>query len=73
MQGDTREDVVRAVAVAGVAAANLLGLTESSSRYVPLLWLMLVTSLLATAIAYSGTVTGAPVLPPRLPASCWAT
>jgi hypothetical protein len=57
-----------ALAVAGVAAANLLGLTESTSRYVPLQWMMLVTSLLATAVAYAGTVTGAPVLPPRLPA-----
>lgn len=60
--------VSMALAVAGVAAASMLGLPESYRGYVPLMWMMLVASLLAIAVAYAGTVTGAPVLPPRLPA-----
>lgn len=57
-----------ALAVAGLAAASLLGLPESYRSYVPLLWLMTVASLLGIAVAYAGTVTGAPILPPRVPA-----
>lgn len=57
-----------ALAVAGVAVASMLGLPISYGSYVVLLWLMLAASLLAITVAYAGTVTGAPVLPPRLPA-----
>lgn len=57
-----------ALAVAGTAAASFLGATDAYRPYLPLLWLMLITSLLAIAVAFAGTVTGAPVLPSRLPA-----
>lgn len=57
-----------ALAVAGVAAASLLGLPSPFHAFAVLLWMMLGTSLLAIAVAYAGTVTGAPFLPARLPA-----
>jgi hypothetical protein len=56
-----------ALAVAGLAAASLLNLPPAYHGYALLLWLMFVASLLAIAVAYAGTVTGAPVLPPKLP------
>lgn len=57
-----------ALAVAGVAAASLLGLPPTFRAFTPLLWMMLGVSLLGIAVAYAGTVTGAPFLPARLPA-----
>lgn len=57
-----------ALAVAGVAAASLLGLPPAFRAFTPLLWMMLGASLLGIAVAYAGTVTGAPFLPARLPA-----
>lgn len=57
-----------ALAVAGVAAASLVGLPAAFRAYAPLLWIMLAVSLLAVTVAYAGTVTGAPFLPARLPA-----
>lgn len=57
-----------ALAISGLAAASLIGLPESYRNYVPILWLMLVTSLLGIAVAYAGTITGSPILPPRVPA-----
>lgn len=57
-----------ALAVAGVAAASLLGLPPAFHAFATLLWMMLATSMLAITVAYAGTVTGAPFLPARLPA-----
>jgi hypothetical protein len=57
-----------ALAVAGVAAASLLGLPPAFHGFAPLMWMMLISSMLAITVAYAGTVTGAPFLPARIPA-----
>jgi hypothetical protein len=57
------------LAVAGIAVASMLDLPETYQPYAPLLWLMLLTSFLGVAVAYSGTITGAPLLPPTVPAA----
>jgi hypothetical protein len=57
-----------ALAVAGVAAASLLGLPPAFRAFESLLWMMLVASMLAVTVAYAGTVTGAPFLPAQIPA-----
>jgi hypothetical protein len=57
-----------ALAVAGVAAASLLGLPPTFHAFAPLLWMMLASSMLAVAVAYAGTATGASILPARIPA-----
>lgn len=55
------------LAVAGVDAAALLAPLTPLGTYQPLLWAMWGVSLLAVAVAYAGPMTGAIVLPPRIP------
>lgn len=55
------------LAVAGIAVASMLDLPESYQPHALLLWLMLLASFLGVAVAYSGTITGAPLLPPAVP------
>lgn len=57
-----------ALAVAGMAAASLLGLPPTFNAFASLLWMMLVSSMLAVAVAFADTVTGASFLPARIPA-----
>lgn len=55
------------LAVAGIAVASMLDLPEAYRPLAPLLWMMLLASFLAVAVAYSGTITGAPLLPSTVP------
>jgi hypothetical protein len=58
-----------ALGVAGIAAASLVG-DAQLGVYRPLFWIMWSASLLATAAAYAGTVTGSVGLPGMVP-SMW--
>jgi hypothetical protein len=57
-----------ALGVAGISAASLLAPAEQLFTYRYLLWLLWLISLLATATAYAAAITGAIILPIRLPA-----
>lgn len=57
-----------ALAMAGVAAASLITRPSSSGAYYVLPWLLWLGSLLATAVAYAGTMVGAFALPASIPA-----
>ena len=57
------------LAVAGAVAASLLS-NHSLGSYRPVFNMLWMASLLATLVAYAGTVTGAIALPPRVP-SMW--
>lgn len=55
------------LAVAGISAAALLAPSAQHGKYQLLLWAMWAASLLAAADAYAGPMTGAILLPPRIP------
>jgi hypothetical protein len=55
------------LAVAGIGAAALLAPSAQHGKYQLLLWAMWGASLLAAADAYAGPMTGAILLPPRIP------
>jgi hypothetical protein len=55
------------LAVAGVAAANLITRPMGADHQLLVLWLLWVGSLAATAVAYGGTMVGAFALPASIP------
>jgi hypothetical protein len=57
-----------ALGVAGISAASLLVPSAELRAYQSLFWLLWLISLLVTATAYAAAITGAIVLPLRLPA-----
>jgi hypothetical protein len=57
-----------ALGVAGISAVSLLSPTAGLHSYQHLFWLLWLISLLTTATAYSAAITGAIILPLRLPA-----
>lgn len=57
-----------ALGIAGIAAAGLIAPSPRFGHDHAVLWILWSTGLLATAVAYSGTMVGAIVLPPRMPA-----
>jgi hypothetical protein len=56
-----------ALGVAGLAAASLVAASDDLGRAALLYWLLWLASLLAVAVAYAGTMTGAIGLPARVP------
>lgn len=60
--------VTLALGVAGLAAVDLITPSAKYDGDQGVLWVLWVASVLATAVAYAGTMIGAIVLPPRLPA-----
>ncbi|MFD3399240.1 hypothetical protein ACFWUU_01105 [Kribbella sp. NPDC058693] len=56
-----------ALGVAGLAAASLVAASQNLSNGVLLNWMLWLSSLLAVAVAYAGTMTGAIGLPARVP------
>jgi hypothetical protein len=55
------------LAVAGLAAGNLIALPDEFGGYGVILVLLWITSLVATLVAFAGAATGAGALPPRVP------
>ena len=56
-----------ALAVAGLAAGNLIRVPAEYITYQPILWALWVVSLIATLVAFAGTAIGSGILPPMVP------